>query len=232
VASSAHRADKNKDGILSAAEAKTLPKDVRDNEAAYRASLGGSSGGSTTTTDGITGKGRGKSEVNDGITLSRLPVTANAKALIQSLSQTSEGIPGFVAAWKGDPADLADIAAHPEQHKEFLNQLLFHGTGTSYRENYPDYYGKDGLELSSPTAAKATADLAQGFKDGVGHPDTATAASINKDAASLVKALGAGAGTKLLNLTWTNHDDASFTAMLAIDAKSGSLRAAGYYNEP
>jgi hypothetical protein len=133
----------------------------------------------------------------------------------------------FSAAFKAKGSDLTAMLADPEAHKAFFNDLLFKATGTDYQKNYPDYYGPTGLEVLQPiTQAAAVKNLVDDLiEPGMSRAD------LTAKAKAMVAAT-AGTGTKLYTLLWTNHDDASFNAVIAFDTRTGSIRASGYMNEP
>ena len=221
VAAGARKADKNKDGILTAVEAKSLASALQNDYQNYAAGL---EGGSGVTAGDFVGKGRGTSDPLGGKPFTKLPVSASIQTTVDALSTDSGGSPTFAAAWKGKPADLTAPLADPQAHKEFFNDLLFHGTGTRYQKDYPDYYNADGLTVTPMTAAQALADLKSGFPDG----DTAKTSA---EAKALVDAMKEP-GARFFSLGWTNNDDASFSGIVAINQTSGQIKAAGYYNEP
>ena len=202
VARSANKADKNKDGLLSASEQAKMPKDLADNLKSFAA-------GST------------KGGLNMG------GVFLKPAAVPQGLSRAaSDASLSYSAAFKGSPADVAAMAADPQGNKEFFNQLLFAATGTSYLKDYPEYYGPDGLGVSTTTANAAATEMVD---------DRIEPGTDRADFTAKMKAVTAelsGPNVKLFRALWTNNDDAAFQGVLALDTKSGAIRAAGWYNEP
>jgi hypothetical protein len=226
VAAQAKKADADKDGILSATEAKKLPASLKDNYANFAANhVTPSNGGGAVSS--FTTKGKGTPDTLGGASFSKLSVASGPKALAASLSTTSGGTPAYVAAWKGAPTDVAAMLANPSAHQDFFNDVLFHGTGTSYEKDYPSYYTPAGLTVSPLTSASAASALADGF---LGN-GSGTAAQVKDQAAKLTAQLD-GPGVKLFHLSWTNHDDASFDGIVAFNPSTGEIRETGFYSEP
>ena len=224
VAAAAKRADKNKDGVLSATEASSLPVSVKNNYKNFAATLGN---GPAPTVGGFIGTGAGKNQTLGGKTFSNLPLSDSTKQLLQKLNTDSDNAAGYGAAFKGKPADLAAALADPQAHKQFFNDLLFRATGTTYDLDYPQYYAADQVNISSFTAAQALADFTSDFSGS----STATSAQVPADTAALVDTMK-GPGTKFFKLNWNNGDDASFSATVAINAASGLIKVVGTFNEP
>ena len=185
VARSAGKADKNKDGSLSAAEASALPADLKNNFANYARNAGGG-----VTLGSFVGKGRGKADTLDGKSVTRMPLATGTQSLIGKLQTDTAGMPSFAAAWKAKPADVAAAFANPAANMTFLNDLLFHSTGTRYQKDYPQYYTPDGLTAAPMTASAALTDLSAAFE---------TPAAI-ADAKKLLGSIEEP-GTKLLKLS-------------------------------
>ena len=199
-----------------------MPKALQDNYANYLAAASQPASG----TGAFVGKGAGKSDPLGGLAATRLPLSTPATKLLAALSADSAGVPAFAAAWKMKPADLAQMLANPEAHKEFFNDALFHGTGTDYETSYPTYYNADGLTISNLTKAGAVSQLMDNFNSADGNP-----AAVKKDINAALAAINEP-GTKLLNLSWTNNDDASFNGVFAFNATTGQIKAVGSYIEP
>lgn len=220
VALASRQADKNHDGSLTDVEAAALPTALRENFANYAAKGTGSTGGS------FVGKGKGKSDTLGGLPFNALPLAPAIRKLVAAASTDAGGAVTFGAAFQGKPADVARMLADPELNKTFFNDLLFHATGSNYQQNYPAYYGPDGLTISTPTSANAIADWVSSTTS----PD-GSASKLSNDVKALVAAIN-DPGTKLVKLSWTNHDDASFDGVFAVNASTGQIRAAGWMNEP
>lgn len=207
TAAAARRADQNHDGVLSATEQRSLPATLKDNVASYAA-------------------GAAASPAKPGVTATSAP--AALRAPMQQLTTSSGGVLSNAAAFKGD---VAKLLADPQANKTQLNRMLFDATNPVYLNDYPDYYGPDRLEVAATTAAQARKELAVAFSVDLTPQDVARRTAIERDARKVVDAL-AEPGVKLLKLLWTNQDDASFEAVFAINAKTGTLRSAGWWNEP
>jgi hypothetical protein len=204
VSTSSKRADKNKDGYLNATEAAKLPATLKDNFANY-----GKPAAATTT-------------------LTRDSTPIGQLALLGQLKANADGMSAYVSTWKFDPAQVADIVAHPSAHKDFLNHLLFESTGTSFERDYPTYYTPAGLSVTKLTAANAGEALATDFRDNA--QDDAAKNAIDRDSKALVKSFGDG--VSLMKLFWTNNDDAWFSGVFAFNSKTGKISGAGPYSEP
>lgn len=224
VAAGARKADKNKDGVLTATEAKSLSSELKANYENYAASLGAGPGA---TAGDFVGKGRGKSETLGGKPFAKLPLSAGIQQLLTKLRADSDNPTAYAAAFKGKPADLAAALANPQANKAFFNDLLFRATGTTYDLDYPDYYTPPRLSVSGLAAAGALADLTSGFQQN----SSPTSGNVPAEAKALVEAMKEP-GTKFFKLNWNNQDDASFDAVVAINPATGQIKAAGYYSEP
>lgn len=225
VAASAKQADADGDGLLSAAEAKNLPRSLKNNYADYVANAGTQS---TPAAGGFVGKGKGKVQTLGGKSFTNLPVSASVQKLVAKLATDSTITSAYAAAFKGKPADLA-AALGAKDNAQFFNDLLFRATGTTYDIDYPDYYVPSQLSVSEYTAAQALQDV-QGDFSGSTAP---TASAVPADVKALFDAMAMkGPGVKFYKLLWTNHDDASFYATVAANASTGEIRAIGQVNEP
>ena len=224
VAAAAKKADTNKDGILSATEAKALPVSVKNNYKNFAANLGT---GPTPTASGFVGSGAGKNQTLDGKPFVNLPLSEGVKQLVEQLKADSDNSMAYAAAFKGKPADLSAALASPETHKQFFNDLLFRATGTTYDKDYPQYYVADQVNISPFTAAQALSDLTSDFSGNA----TATSAQVPADTAALMDLMKAP-GTKYFKLNWNNGDDASFDATVAINPTNGEIKVVGTFNEP
>ena len=219
VAASAKKADKNKDGYLSELEEKSLPKDLKDNLANYKLH----SGTPTTVTSPFVGSGSGTSLTIGAVRATSLPLSSAVNTLLGTLG-TQGGSSTYGAAFKLTPAALQDALAHPELHPDFMNQLLFAATGTSYNHDYPDYYGPDGLSVSNTTATAGATEMADDLRQS---PDTGIA-STTRGLADLMNQ----PGVQFKRLSWTNNDDAAFTGLMAFNPATGQVASFGWFNEP
>ena len=223
VAAASRRADKNKDGVLTATEARSLATALKNNYENYAASLG--SPPAVASGDFI-GKGKGTAQTLDGKPFTNLPISADVNQLLAKLTTDSD-TSAYAAAFKGKPADLTAALASPQTHKKFFNDLLFRATGTTYDKDYPAYYTPDVVSISPFTAAQALSDLTSDFSGS----STPTSAQVPDDTRALFDAMKEP-GTKFFKLNWNNSDDASFSATVAINPTTGQIKAVGTFNEP
>ena len=219
VAARAKTADKNHDGYLTETEQATLPATLQDNLASYKAHLTGGTTGTIASPFVVPGAGVPASI--GGKNLSRLAVSPIAESLIAKMSNDGAGSQLFSAAWKMKPADMAIAMDTPE----FMNELLFESTGTSYLRDYPQYYGVAGLTQASTTAEAQATELAAELKPG---GDTGQLLRSTKSLTGLMKE----PGVEFRRLSWTNNDDASFTGVMAFNTKTGLITSFGWLNEP
>lgn len=220
VAAKAKKADKNHDGYLSVSEEAGLPATLRDNLENYKAHLG--SGGSTGTINSpFVVPSAGVPATIGGKNVSKLAVSPIAESLVNQLSNDGAGSQLFSAAWKMKPADMAAAMANPD----FMNELLFESTGTSYQRDYPQYYDAARLSISNTTAAAQATELADELK-----PTTDTG-QISRGISSLVD-LMKEPGVQFKRLSWSNQDDAAFTGVMAFNPKTGLITSIGWMNEP
>ncbi len=224
VAAAAKRADKDKDGVLSATEASHLPASVKNNYKNFAATLGTSPAPSASD---FIGSGAGKKQTLGGKSFVNLPLSAGIQQKLEKLQTDSDESSTYGAVFKGKPADVAAALANPEANKQFFNDLLFRATGTAYDLNYPQYYVASELSIAPFTAAQALDDLVGDFSGS----STVNSAQVPADVAALVDAMKAP-GTKFFKLNWNNQDDASFSATVAINPATGEIRAVGTFNEP
>ena len=224
VAAAAKKADKNKDGVLSATEAQALPASLKNNYKNFAASVANPP---VPAVGGFIGSGAGKNQTLGGKAFANLPLSAGVNQLLQKLRTDSDSATAYGAAFKGKPADVAAFLVNPDAHKQFFNDLLFRATGTTYDKDYPQYYVADQLTIAPFTAAQALSDLTSDFSGS----STATSGQVPADTAALMDVMKAP-GTKYFKLNWNNADDASFSATVVINPASGEIKVVGSYNEP
>jgi hypothetical protein len=218
VAASARRADKNKDGYLSVTEQAAMPADLQDNLASYQAHSGTGSTGSS-----FLGAGAGTRTKLDGVNATKKNLSQSATDLMATFDQQG-GSQHFSAAWKLMPTALKDVLAHPENHADFMTQLLFDSTGTPYHRDDPTYYSTDQLVEIITTAAAGAAEMADDVRQ---TPDTGIAATTAGLTALMNKP-----GVEFRRLSWSNGDDAAFAGLFAFDKATGQITGFGWYNEP
>jgi hypothetical protein len=224
VAAASRRADKNKDGVLTKTEAKSLAAALKNNYENYAASLGSTP---VTPTDGFVGKGKGKVETLGGKSFSNLPLSTGISQLVAKLATDADNPNAYAAAFKGKPSDVAAALANPQANKQFFNDLLFRATGTTFDKDYPDYYVPSELSINALTAAQALSGLIGEFSEN----GTPTSSEVPADAKALLDAMKEP-GVKLFHLNWNNQDDASFDATIAMNPATGTIRVVGQFNEP
>ena len=127
----------------------------------------------------------------------------------------------FSAAWKLKPSELAAAMTDPD----FMNQLLFESTGTSYQRDYPQYYSADSLVETDTTAAAAAQEMADDLKSTT---DTGQLAQTTASLTALMKQ----PGVVFKRLSWSNQDDAAFAGVMAFNPKTGLITSFGWMNEP
>lgn len=224
VAAASRRADKNKDGVLTATEARSLPAAVKNNYQNYAASLDSTPG---VAPGGFVGKGAGKIQLLGGKPFSNLPLSASIGQLVAQLATDSGNSTVYAAAFKGKPSDLAAALAAPQSNKQFFNDLLFRATGTTYDLDRPDYYTPQGLTVTPLSASQARAGLISQLS-GTTSPNHG---SVTADTKVLIEAMK-GPGVKFFELSWNNGDETSFDATVAINPATGQIKATGWFSEP